>query len=206
VNKQEKMWNGGFGTEYHQRNKFEDRMGFWTDILGMQVLNDAWSVLEPGAGKGENLLAIQKARKMHRGIEMDSTRLTGIEINEQACAVMRREGINVMAGAFLSTPLNDALKYPLVITRGFLMHVPKPALQATLAKIYNASSHYICIVEYYSPVRREVEYHGHTSALWIDDFAGDIMEMYPDLKLLDYGFKYYKDRNGNDLTYFLMEK
>ena len=204
MNKQEKMWQGAFGTEYHQRNQFEDRMSFWSKILGPSVLRDAWSVLEPGAGKGENLAAIRDARKSMLEINMDSTRLVGVEVNRVACAAMQKQDITVHNKAFLEMPLDD-VKFPLVITRGFLIHVPSGALQATLAKIYNASSKYICIAEYYSPIRREVEYHGHGSALWIDDFAGKLMTMYPNLKLLDYGFKYHKD-NGYDLTYFLMEK
>ncbi|MFT6152990.1 MAG: spore coat polysaccharide biosynthesis protein SpsF, partial [Bermanella sp.] len=40
------------------------------------------------------------------------------------------------------------------------------------------------------------------------DFAGDMLEKYPDLKLLDYGFVY---KHGNtfaqdEITCFLMEK
>jgi len=201
MNKQEKMWSSGFGTDYHTRNKFEDRSIFWMDVLGHRVLGDAHSVLEPGAGKGENLVAIHEARKLAFG-SPTSTQCLGIEVNEQAYKELAsRTGARL--GAFLDIPLQQ--QYPLVITRGFLMHVPSAALNPTLAKIYNSSSKYICIAEYYSPVRREVEYHGQGSALWIDDFAHKIMEMYPDLKLLDYGFKYHKD-NGYDLTYFLLEK
>lgn len=202
MNKQEKMWQSGFGTEYHARNAFEDRTEFWKGVLGTGVLIDAWTVLEPGAGKGENLAAILNARK-ELDFNMDSHNLVGIEINSNACNTLGARGFTPFNSAFLDTPITT--KFPLVITRGFLMHVPTAALTATLAKIYNASSKYICLCEYYSPARREVEYHGHGSALWIDDFAHKIMEMYPDLHLRDYGFKYRKD-DGYDLTYFLLEK
>jgi spore coat polysaccharide biosynthesis protein SpsF len=204
MNTQEKLWQGEFGTAYHERNKPEDRMAFWTEVLGTKVLTDAWSVLEPGAGKGENLVAIRDARRVYLDISMYNSQLTGIEVNRVACEQMRDVGIIGHNKAFLDMPLDE--KFPLVITRGFLIHIPIGALPATLAKIYNASLKYICFAEYYSPVRREVKYQGHTSALWIDDFAGALMKMYPDLKLLNYGFKYHKDQNGNDLTYFLMEK
>lgn len=204
MNKQEKMWSSGFGTEYHQRNPWEYREDFWFDVLGTDVLRDAFTVLEPGAGKGENLSAIRNCRKMYLDIGMNDYQLTGIEVNKPAYDKMRQHHVIGHNAAFLDVPLDDKA-YSLVITRGFLMHVPTSALQPTLAKIYNASSKYICIAEYYSPVRREVEYHGKGSALWIDDFAGKLMEMYGDLKLKDYGFKYRKD-NGYDLTYFLLEK
>lgn len=203
MNKQEKLWQGAFGTEYHERNAPEDRQAFWTEVLGEHLV-DVCSVLEPGAGKGENLIAIRDARRDLLDIRMDNHRLTGIEINHTACDAMESKGITTINNAFLSTPLTE--QYRLVLTRGFLIHVPAGELTATFAKIYNASSKYICLAEYYSPARREVEYHGHGSTLWIDDFAGKIMKQYPTLKLLNYGFKYYKDNNGNDLTYFLMEK
>lgn len=204
MNKQEKLWQSGFGTEYHARNPFEDRTSYWRDVLGTDVLTDAWAVLEPGAGKGENLAAIRVLRRV-MDIHMDSDRLVGVEVNRVACTALQEKGFNAVNNAFLDVPL-DGQTFPLVITRGFLMHVPTSALQPTLAKIYNASSKWICLSEYYSPVRREVEYHGHGSALWIDDFAGKIMEMYPDLKLIDYGFKYHKDEQGYDLTHFLLRK
>lgn len=204
MNKQENLWSGGFGTEYHQRNEFEDRRDFWKEVLGKEVLKDAWSVLEPGAGKGENLAAICALRRSDLSVDMPTGMLTGIEVNRVAYEQLSEQGFKAHNSAFLDTPLDG--KYPLVITRGFLIHVPNAALPATLAKIYNASSKYICLVEYYSPARREVKYHGQDSALWIDDYAGKIMEQYPDLKLIDYGFKYHKDEQGYDLTFFLLEK
>lgn len=204
MNRQEKLWNGEFGTEYHDRNKFEDRTEFWTDILGDEVLKDAYAVLEPGAGKGENLAAIANARKLYLDIPMEKLMLTGVEVNVGACADLNLHGFTGINKPFLDT--SWSARFPLVITRGFLIHVPTAALTATLAGIYNASSKYICLVEYYSPARREVKYHGKDSALWVDDFAGKMMEMYGDLKLVDYGFKYHKDEQGYDLTFFLLQK
>lgn len=203
MNKQEKLWASGFGTEYHDRNAFEDRRGFWRDVLPEEVLRDAYSILEPGAGKGENLVAL-RALRFEGGIQMQDWQLTGIEVNKPAYDKMRQHQVVGHNCAFLDVPLDDKT-YGLVITRGFLMHVPKASLRATLAKIYNAASRWICIAEYYSPVRREVEYHGHGSTLWIDDFAGELMTMYPNLELVNYGFKYHKD-DGYDLTYFLLRK
>jgi len=204
MNRQEKLWNGAFGTDYHSRNQFEDRSAFWKDVLGGEVLTDAWSVLEPGAGKGENLAGIREARKYYLDVEMLASKLVGVEVNKVACDQIRAAGAMGINSAFLDMPLDQ--QFPLVITRGFLIHVPSAALAPTLAKIYNASSKWICLAEYYSPVRREVKYQGQGSALWLDDFAGEIMKMYPSLKLNDYGFKYHKDGQGYDLTYFLLEK
>lgn len=203
MNKQEKLWASNFGTEYHKRNEFESRDQFWRDVLGDEVIKNAWSVLEAGAGKGENLEAIHNLRTNLFDIRMCVDRLTGVDVNGVACKEMERRGFTA-----INKPLLDIVfdkQFELVLTRGFLIHVPKGALAPTLAKLYHASSRYICMAEYYSPVRREVEYHGMGSALWLDDFAGELMKMYGDLTLVDYGFKYHRD-NGYDLTYFLLEK
>jgi hypothetical protein len=40
------------------------------------------------------------------------------------------------------------------------------------------------------------------------DFAGEIMDRFPDLRLVDYGFVYHRDPQfpQDDFTWFLMEK
>jgi spore coat polysaccharide biosynthesis protein SpsF len=53
-----------------------------------------------------------------------------------------------------------------------------------------------------------VDYRGHAQRLYKRDFAGEMMERYPFLELLDYGFVYRRDRAfpQDDITWFLMEK
>jgi spore coat polysaccharide biosynthesis protein SpsF len=53
-----------------------------------------------------------------------------------------------------------------------------------------------------------VPYRGHTERLFKRDFAGELMDRFPDLRLLAYGFNYHRDPSfafGDD-TWFLMEK
>ena len=196
MSSQEELWAGKFGDEYHKRNTIKDRIVFWADVLGSVHTKEVLSVLEVGAGKGENLQALDMVLPY-------ADAFIGVEINKEACSLMnglRIVGVNSSALDFNPHVLSD-----LVVTRGFLMHVPDADLSQTLDRIYNWSKRYIILAEYYSPVRREVEYHGHTNALWIDDFAGKMLERYPDLVLLDYGFKYHRDGFGDE-TFFVMEK
>lgn len=196
LNKQEKLWKNAFGDEYHKRNKQTNRNDFWYEVLVGRFSN-LTSVLEIGAGQGDNLEAIGNYM-MGRRI------LVGVDVNASACEVMRnRPNINAVEGAFLEVELQGT--YDLVLTRGFLIHQPLEALEATLRGIYARSNRYICLAEYYSPKRRGMLYHGHCSALWADDFAGHIMSIFPDLVLRKYGFKYWQE-GGDDITYFLMEK
>ena len=53
-----------------------------------------------------------------------------------------------------------------------------------------------------------LEYRGHFDRLFKRDFAGDILDKYSNVKLVDYGFVYHRDNNfpKDDLTWFLLEK
>ena len=53
-----------------------------------------------------------------------------------------------------------------------------------------------------------VTYRGEKNKLFKRDFAGELMDQYPDLKLIGYGFKYKRDNNfpQDDMTWFLLEK
>lgn len=155
------------------------------------------SVLEVGAGKGDNLRTLQTL--------YPDARYAAIEINTKACESMKEQGIIVFncPSTTLST-INP--KQDLVISRGFLIHVPEQDLNATLRLLFNSSARYIFIGEYYTPQRREIPYRGYVDALWSDDYAGKLMQMFPGkLAIVDTGFAYHKC-GGDDLTWFLLEK
>ena len=201
MNEQERLWQGAFGNHYHLRNEFVDRRTFWEliianiDFFGGSIA-PIKSVLEVGAGKGENLVALREL--------IPECCFTGAEINSLAAEIMRGKGFSVLEGAANSV-LPSGGAYDLVITRGFLIHVPSEDLCFTLKNLYAVSSRYICIAEYYSPVRREISYRGHAQALWTDDYTKRLMDLFPKLKLMAYAFCYHID-GGDDLTWFLLEK
>lgn len=194
MNEQQKLWSGDFGDEYHKRNAEANRIYFWYEAL-CGIYDRTASVLEVGAGKGDNLASIKEWNQ--------HMRVTGIDVNASACDAMERRGIVAIHSAFPNTQIDN--RYDLVLTRGFLIHVPTALLPATLEKIYQLSNRYICFAEYYSPNRRRVSYRGHRNAMWTGDFMGMLMKMHPDLRLMKYGFKYHAD-GGDDVTYFLVEK
>ena len=81
-------------------------------------------------------------------------------------------------------------------------------LQAVYQKLYDYSTNYVLICEYYNPNPIEVDYRGHSGKLYKRDFCGEMMVKFLDLKLIDYGFAYKKDPAfpQDDITWFLMEK
>lgn len=77
----------------------------------------------------------------------------------------------------------------------------------SLIKLYQTSKKYICICEYYNPTPVEVVYH-ETGRIYKRDFCGEMMDKYPGLKLVDYGFVYHRDYKfpQDDMNWFLLEK
>lgn len=75
-------------------------------------------------------------------------------------------------------------------------------------KLYQASNKYILIAEYYNPAPVAINYRGHSDRLFKRDFAGEILEKYKDLELVDYGFSYKGDKAfpQDDITWFLIKK
>jgi hypothetical protein len=53
-----------------------------------------------------------------------------------------------------------------------------------------------------------VNYRGNTDRLFKRDFAGEMLDRFKDLRLLDYGFSYHRDNNfpQDDINWFLLEK
>jgi spore coat polysaccharide biosynthesis protein SpsF len=81
-------------------------------------------------------------------------------------------------------------------------------LQKVYERLYASSKKYICIMEYYNPTPIPISYRGHEGYLFKRDFAGEMMDLYPPLKLIDYGFIYHRDNNfrQDDETWFLLSK
>jgi spore coat polysaccharide biosynthesis protein SpsF len=99
-------------------------------------------------------------------------------------------------------------KYDFALIKGVLIHINPDYLGKVYDMLYSSTSCYICIAEYYNPKPVEVTYRGHEGKLFKRDFAGEMMDKFPDLKLLDYGFVYHRDYQfpQDDTTWFLLEK
>ena len=107
------------------------------------------------------------------------------------------------------TILNSELidQFDFVFTKGVLIHINPIDLVKTYAKIYSASSKYIMIAEYYNPSPVELTYRGETGKLFKRDFAGEMLSLYDDLELIDYGFAYHRDKYPqDDINWFLLRK
>jgi pseudaminic acid biosynthesis-associated methylase len=96
----------------------------------------------------------------------------------------------------------------MALIKGVLIHINPDFLPKVYELLYASSKRYICIVEYYNPTPVSIPYHGHEDKLFKRDFAGEMMDMFKNLELIEYGFGYNRDNNfllgsGN---WFLLEK
>lgn len=198
---QESLWAGEFGREYSARNRGTDLVAS-NEALFARILRrtgDVGSVLELGCNIGNNLRAL---RALLPGAE-----LHGVEINDEAADEVRAWG-----GAGVETAsiigYEPARTFDLVFTKGVLIHIDPERLPDVYATLTAASSRYVMVCEYYNPTPVEVRYRGHERALFKRDFAGELMDSVPGLRLVDYGFTYHRDpvHPLDDSTWFLLEK
>jgi len=198
---QESFWAGEFGNDYIGRNQGESSIAsdtaFFSRILSST--RSVSSVLEFGANIGLNLEAIKRL--------LPNAKLSAIEINSKAIETLKNiKDIEIHHTSILE--FKPAKKVNLSLIKGVLIHINPDELQKVYELLYESSDRYICVAEYYNPSPVQVKYRGHDARLFKRDFAGEILDKYKDLKLVDYGFAYHRDNNfpQDDVTWFLMEK
>lgn len=199
---QEKFWAGEFGNEYIGRNNSEELLASNLHFFSMafQQVGKPSSVIEFGANIGMNLRAIKQL--------FPKVALFGVEINSVAAGQLAEFAgkENVYNGSiFEYTP---AKTFDLSLIKGVLIHINPDMLATVYEKLYQSSKRYILICEYYNPSPVSISYRGHNDRLFKRDFAGEMLEKYHDLILVDYAFCYKRDRAfpQDDITWFLLEK
>jgi len=198
---QEELWAGEFGNDYITRNRegslLDSNRALFEKVLSRT--QGVASAIEFGANIGNNLRAL---RDLVPEIELHS-----VEINASAAAEIEAwGGATVDVGSLLD--FVPTRRWDLSFTKGVLIHLPPESLPDIYDKLVAASSRYVMVCEYYNPSPVEVSYRGHEHALFKRDFAGEILDAHPELRLVDYGFTYHRDPKHplDDSTWFLMEK
>ena len=199
---QEKFWAETFGKEYIARNKGEkllaSNLDFFTKAL--KSTQGVKTCIEFGANIGMNIKALKLLYP-----EQDHH---AIEINSDAVAELQKilPKDNIFEGSILD--FNPKKVFDLTLISGVLIHINPDELVDVYDKLVASSSKYLLVAEYYNPSPVTVPYRGHMDRLFKRDFAGEIMDRHPIMKLVDYGFAYSKDPKfpKDDITWFLMEK
>lgn len=198
---QEQFWASDFGDEYISRNQDKQLIASNTALFSsiLQKTRGIKSIIEFGSNIGNNLHAIRTL--------LPYADLSAIEINASAVEHLKKiESLTIYHQSILDFIPEE--KKDFVFIKGVLIHINPEMLPDVYQKLYETSGRYICIAEYYNPTPMELNYRGHTEKMYKRDFAGEILDRYPDLELLDYSFVYHRDPvfMQGDVTWFLLEK
>lgn len=197
---QEKFWAGSFGDDYSKRNQGTDWIASNSALFEkiFAQTKSIGSLIEFGANIGLNLSAINKI--------YPKIKLSAVEINEEAASELKKmEDIKTYQQSILD--FSEGTQWDFVLIKGVLIHINPDSLSRVYDVLHKSSRRYICVAEYYNPSPVEISYRGHQGKLFKRDFAGEILDRFKDVCLVDYGFVYHRDpRPQDDITWFLLEK
>lgn len=199
---QEAFWAGEFGGAYIGRNEGEallaSNLAFFSEALRRAHRID--SCIEFGANVGMNLRAL---KLLYPGMGLE-----GIEINPDAAARLREliGESNVFEGSIFDYVPSEARDLALI--KGVLIHIQPARLAGVYDALHASAARYLLVAEYYNPTPVALPYRGHEDRLFKRDFAGEMLDRFDDLRLLDYGFAYHRDPSfpQDDINWFLLEK
>lgn len=193
---QENTWKSQFGDDYTQRNSGGNRI----PITGYDLIKNKInlkSAIEFGSNIGLNLDALK--------IIYPNIVTYGVEINKKAFNILKTKHDAVNC-SILDFKIKK--KYEISLICGVLIHIPPVNLKKVYSKLYDSSSKYIYIREYFNDKPIKLKYRGKKDILFKRDFAFDLMQIYPKLKLVDYGFHWKHDphKKTDNENWFLFSK
>ena len=196
------FWAGDFGNEYIRRNIGIDLLAANLALFSHALYRAKGikNCIEFGANIGMNLRALS--------LLYPEQNQYAIEINPTAVAEISK--FLPLGHIFHSSiaEFESSNTWDLVLIKGVLIHINPDSLPEIYDRLYQATGRYLLVCEYYSQKPEAISYRGHEERLFKRDFCGEILDQYPSLKLVDYGFIYHRDPSfpQDDLTWFLMER
>lgn len=198
---QEQFWAGEFGDAYSRRNVGAQWIAANLALFSKVVARTqrVRSVIEFGANIGLNLRALRQL--------LPDAALAGVEINPVAASELRAwNDCEVFERSIIDFAPDR--HWDLAFVKGVLIHIAPEKLGSVYDALFRCASRYVCLTEYYNPQPVSLPYRGHSEKLFKRDFAGEMLDRFPTLRLVDYGFFYRRDPNfaQDDVTWFLLEK
>lgn len=202
ITDQERFWAGNFGEEYIKRNQGDGllaaNLAFFSKAL--RNLHGVRNCIEFGANIGMNIKAL---KIIFPGIDAHALEINAVAA-EGLCKIMPAD--HVYNESIIS--FEPKMQWDLTLVKGVLIHINPDMLPLVYEKLFASCRRYLLVAEYYSPNPVAVTYRGEKDRLFKRDFAGEILDRYPQFELIDYGFLYRRDPNfpQDDITWFLLEK
>lgn len=200
---QDTFWSSEYAQDYAAKNTgFDNQLGKegWQKMLAKARFH-AKTYLEIGCNIGRNL---DQLSLVDPGLKPSVVEIS----NEALSFVKSRHKLE----SYFAGPVQEAEFAPdsfeLVFTSGVLIHVSPDDLSAVMAKMYEWSSRYILIAEYFNRTPISIDYQGRPNLLFKRDFGGMFMDQHS-VSLVDYGFlwgRIYDNAGFDDITWWLFEK
>lgn len=200
---QEDFWKNKITESYVQDNSaFDEQLGLtaWKRILSKIDKSDISSYLDCGSNIGRNIAFLKKVLPAASANIVELAKgpydkcINDFQIDE----------------SFLG-PIKNAKferKFDLVFTNAVLIHVNPDDLLESMRCMFEMSSRYILISEYFNRTPVMINYRGEDDRLFKRDFGKLFAENF-DCKVLDYGFLWgheFDTAGFDDVTYWLFEK
>jgi pseudaminic acid biosynthesis-associated methylase len=203
-NDQEKFWTEEYNQEYIRKNSnFDHKLGSegWEKMLESIPKNTIKNFLECGCNIGRNLEQLK--------ILNPDLIPSVLDLNRNALEVVSKKyNIDkVFCGSLIDCDF-DINSFDLVFTQGVLIHINPDHLLLSMQKMYELSSKYILIGEYFNRTSVSILYQGEEDRLFKRDFGKMFLENF-NVKLIDYGFLWghiYDSAGHDDITWWLFEK
>ena len=200
---QEDFWKNEITESYAQDNStFDEKLGLvaWERTLSKIDKTEISSYLDCGSNIGRNIAFLKKVLPT-----------ASANIVELAKGPLEKCLKDFQIEESFLGPIKDAkfdTKFDLVFTNAVLIHVNPDDLLESMARIFELSSKYILIGEYFNRTPVMINYRGEDNRLFKRDFGKMFVENF-DCTVVDYGFLwgYEFDPAGfDDITYWLFEK
>lgn len=200
---QEDFWKNTITESYAKDNSvFDEKLGLmaWERILSKIDKSEILSFLDCGSNIGRNIFFLKKM--------LPTATANIVELAKGPYDKCLKDF--QIEDSFLG-PIKDAQfdrKFDLVFTNAVLIHVNPDDLIKSMSRLYELSSRYVIIGEYFNRTPVMINYRGEDDRLFKRDFGKLFVENF-DCKVLDYGFLWgheFDTAGFDDITYWLFEK
>ena len=203
ANQQETFWKNEITQSYVTDNsRFDEILGqtAWKRMLTKVDTEGIISYLDCGSNIGRNIAVLKKILPLS-----NSNIIEIAELPFRICTTTFE-----IKDSFLGSIKDARFKkqFELVFSMGVLIHVHPDELLETMRNMFNLSSRYIILGEYFSRTPIMMNYRGEEDKLFKMDFGRYFVENF-DCSVIDYGFLWgneFDDAGFDDITYWVFEK
>ena len=203
ANQQETFWKNEITQSYVTDNsRFDEILGqtAWKRMLTKVDTEGITSYLDCGSNIGKNIAVLKKILPLS-----NSNIIEIAELPFRICTTTFE-----IKDSFLGSIKDARFKkqFELVFSMGVLIHVHPDELLETMRNMFNLSSRYIILGEYFSRTPIMTNYRDEEEKLFKRDFGRYFVENF-DCSVIDYGFLWgneFNDAGFDDITYWVFEK